>query len=135
MGCLLSLKFAYSAEINLRIGDNIIRATVSDTSFSREMGLMKTSAICGNCGMLFVFPLPGRYRFWMRDTPLPLSIAFITAAGSILSIEEMQAGSTAIHQAPTDIIYALEMNKGWFAEHAIKPFETLQGLSSAPKGQ
>lgn len=122
-------------EINLRIGANNIRATVANTARSREFGLMQTNHICKNCGMLFVFPHPGKYSFWMKDTPLPLSIAFINAEGSILNIEEMQALSTQSHSASEQVIYALEMNKGWFDEHSIRPLHNVYGLNLSPKGQ
>ena len=85
--------------------------------------------------MLFVFPKAGKYRFWMKDTPLPLSIAFIAGDGRILNITEMQANSTRTHSAHGDILYALEMNKGWFTEHAIQTQSQVQGLHQAPPGQ
>jgi uncharacterized membrane protein (UPF0127 family) len=85
--------------------------------------------------MLFVFPKPGKYYFWMKDTPLPLSIAFIAADGSILNIAEMEANTLQTHHSQDDTLYALEMNKGWFTEHDIKPQQYLQGLQPAPPGK
>ena len=71
----------------------------------------------------------------MKDTPLPLSIAFIAADGSILNIAEMKANTLQTHEAKGDALYALEMNKGWFAAHNIKPKNHVQGLQYAPPGQ
>ena len=126
---------AIAGEINLRIGENDIRALVANTPKSRETGLMQTNYLCQNCGMLFVFSRADQYSFWMKNTPLPLSIAFITAEGNIINIEEMQAFSTQTHRASKQVIYALEMNKGWFDEHSIKPLHNVYGLDLAPKGQ
>lgn len=135
ISCLTPIKIVNSGEIYLRIGTHTVRALVADTPRSRETGLMQTAQICENCGMLFVFPKAGRYSFWMKNTPLPLSIAFISDDGSILNIEEMQANSTAIHSAKSDATYALEMNKGWFSKHSISPPEFVQGLIPASKVQ
>ncbi len=85
--------------------------------------------------MLFVFPEPGKHSFWMKNTPLPLSIAFISREGNILNIEEMQALSTQVHTAKANALYALEMNKGWFAMHEIKPDTKVLGLKQVPAGE
>lgn len=85
--------------------------------------------------MLFVFPQPGKYSFWMKGTPLPLSIAFIDADGSILNIAEMEADTLQSHHSQGEALYALEMNKGWFAEHAIKLRQKVHGLQQAPRGK
>ena len=71
----------------------------------------------------------------MKDTPTPLSIAFIAADGSILNIAEMQANTLHTHEAQGDALYALEMNKGWFTDHAIKAKDRVEGLTNTPKGQ
>ena len=71
----------------------------------------------------------------MKDTPTPLSIAFIAADGSILNIAEMQANTLHTHEAQGDALYALEMNKGWFSDHAIKAKDRVKGLKNTPKGQ
>lgn len=132
---VIPLQAAWGADIDLSIGTHRIRAAIANNSYSRERGLMKNSRLCSNCGMLFVFPQAGKHSFWMKDTPLPLSIAFIAADGSILNIDEMQANTTHSHSARGDALYALEMNKGWFAEHAIKSKDRVRGLQSTPRGQ
>lgn len=131
----LALQAARGEEIALRIGTHNLRATVSSTPHSRERGLMQHARLCDNCGMLFVFPKPGKYSFWMKDTPLPLSIAFIAVDGSIQNIAEMQANTLDIHSAKGEILYALEMQKAWFSRHMISPEDHVEGLQQAPAGQ
>jgi uncharacterized protein len=132
---LISPHTAWGSDITLRIGTHSIRAMIANTPDSRERGLMHYTYLCANCGMLFVFPQPGKHHFWMKGTTLPLSIAFIAADGRILNIAEMQANTTQTHSARGDAKYALEMNKGWFTEHAIKPDDRVQGLQQSPLGQ
>lgn len=132
---LLPLRFAWGDDITLLIGKHSIRATVANTPSSRELGLMRQTQLCKNCGMLFVFPEVGPHRFWMKHTPLSLSIAFIATDGSILNIAEMHANSTDHHSAQGNALYALEMNKAWFTENNIKPREYVRGLNKATKGQ
>ncbi len=96
---------------------------------------MKNVRLCENCGMLFVFPVPGKYTFWMKDTPIPLSIAFIAADGRIIDLAEMQANTIHLHGSKGYALYALEMNQGWFSKHAIKPEDRVEELHHAPQGQ
>ena len=131
---LMPMQAAWGGEITLHIDNHSIRAAIANTPHSRERGLMHHADLCADCGMLFIFPQPGKYSFWMKDTPLPLSIAFIAADGSILYIAEMQANSTQSYSARGDVLYVLEMNKAWFAEHGVKQQEQVQGLQQAPRG-
>lgn len=133
--CLYFPQIARGEEITLSIGSHQIRATIANTPASRERGLMKKNLLCENCGMLFIFPRPGKHSFWMKDTPLPLSIAFIAADGTILNIAEMQANTLQSHYARGDTLYALEMNKGWFTDHNIKVADHVRGLAKAAKGR
>ena len=129
---LLCLAFllpsAWAEKITLRIGKQTVRAEIADTPQSHEQGLMRRDHLCANCGMLFVFERAGRYRFWMKDTPLPLSIAFIAADGSIINIAEMQPYTTDSHGAEGEALYVLEMNRNWFARNGIRPNDKVQGL-------
>lgn len=133
--CLLALQPAWSEIISLKIGQYSIHAEIANTPQSREQGLMGRSFLCANCGMLFIFEKADRYSFWMKNTPLPLSIAFIAADGSILNIEEMQPNTIDTHRAQSDALYALEMNSGWFTRNGIKRGITVQGLKQAPTGR
>ena len=135
LNILLLQPAVFAGEITLIIEGQHIRATLSSTPQSRQKGLMNQKRLCKNCGVLFVFPKTGKYKFWMKDTPLPLSIAFIAADGTILELEEMQANTSTIHSAHENILYALEMHKGWFAEHSVKINEIVQGLQNAPLGE
>ena len=117
---LASLQAVRSEEIDLTIGTHKIRAAIANTPKSRAQGLMNKTFLCANCGMLFIFPQPGNYKFWMKNTPLPLAIAFIAADGRIVQISEMQANTLHTHHAQTEILYALEMNYGWFRINSIK---------------
>ena len=132
---LLPVQSAWGEEIALRIGAHRIRATVAHTPYSRERGLMHHTRLCENCGMLFVFPKADRYGFWMKNTPLPLSIAFIAANGRILNIDEMQANSLEPHTAHGEILYALEMQQNWFSRYGISAGDRVTGLQRAPAGQ
>ena len=131
----LALPQAWAETLDLGINQHALHAETAATPQSREHGLMQRSKLCADCGMLFVFPHAGRYLFWMKDTPLPLSIAFISADGSIINIAEMQANTPDPHPAQGDALYALEMNSGWFARNGIRPGDKVRGLGQAPKGQ
>lgn len=132
--CLLVQTPAWSDDIGLTIGNHGIRAEIANTPQSREQGLMRRNNLCANCGMLFIFDQADRYSFWMKNTSIPLSIAFIGADGLILNVDEMQANTLDIHTAQGDALYALEMNSGWFARKGIKRGATVKGLEWAPTG-
>ena len=129
---LLALQPAWCADIALMVGNHRIHAEIADTPQSRERGLMQRDHLCADCGMLFVFERADRYNFWMKDTPLPLSIAFIAADGVVINIEEMQPDTTDVHRANGDALYALEMNSGWFAKNGVKPGNRVQGIKHVP---
>ncbi len=72
--------------------------------------------------MLFVYPEPGILRFWMRDTPVDLDIGFFDAHGRLINIRRMKAlDERTFHESDRPALYALEVPRGWFAEHAISP--------------
>ena len=134
---LLCLAFtlppAWAEKITLRIGKQTVHAEIADTPQSREHGLMQRAQLCVDCGMLFIFEKADKHSFWMKNTPLPLSIAFIAADGAIINIAEMQPNTTNIHNAEGDVLYALEMRSGWFAQGGIKPGDRVQGLRQVSK--
>jgi hypothetical protein len=78
--------------------------------------------------MLFVFEQPGRHCFWMRDTPLPLSIAFINSVGHIVDLDDMQPRTETLHCPRTDVRYALEVRQGGFQRRGIAPGIRVDGL-------
>lgn len=132
---LLALQPAWGADIALKIGKHDIHAEMADTPEIRSNGLMQRDHLCTDCGMLFIFPRAGRHAFWMKNTPLPLSIAFISADDSIINIAEMQSNTPDVHQPLGEALYALEMNRGWFARNGVKPGDKVQGLMQAPQGR
>ena len=116
------------AQVRLNAGIHNINAELASTPQQREIGLMFRTAMPANDGMLFVWELPGKQCFWMRNTLIPLSVAFIDQAGAIINIADMQPHSEQSHCATRPARYALEMNKGWFAQRGIKPGAKLGGL-------
>lgn len=115
----------------LTAGMFIIDAAVAANDADREQGLMYRTHLAPNEGMLFVFGENARHCFWMKNTLIPLSIAFMRADGTITDIDEMQAETTNNHCPSNNGVYALEMSQGWFSAKGIKPGTRLQGLPSA----
>jgi len=112
----------------LSAGIHIIRAEVANTEATRRDGLMFRRELPGNDGMLFVFEQPDVQCFWMRNTLLPLSIAFIADDGTIVNIEDMAPQTEDPHCARKPVRYALEMAQGWFESHGITAGRKLDGL-------
>jgi uncharacterized membrane protein (UPF0127 family) len=94
------------------------------TTQEQETGLMGRLSVPDETGMLFIFPNSGRIGFWMKDTPLALSIAFITQDGKIVDIQDMAPYSLDIHQPNQDYLYALEVAQGYYAKRGVKPGDT-----------
>ena len=113
-------------EISIQAGMHIIRAEVADTPETQEMGLMYRQSLSLNAGMLFVFRQARAHCFWMKNTPLPLSIAFIADDGSIVNIADMEPLDETSHCAERPVRYALEMDQGWFSAKGLKAGTRLQ---------
>jgi len=128
MALLLLCSTASAAELPLHIGQHTFLAEVAATPSQRERGLMERKQLAPNGGMLFVFEHAGRHCFWMRNTPLPLSIAFIDAAGRIANLADMQAYSDTLHCADTNVRYALEVALGGFSQRSIAAGAQVNGL-------
>lgn len=112
----------------LRIGPHVFAVEVAATPRARQRGLMGRTHLAADGGMLFVFEQAGRHCFWMRDTPLPLSIAFIDASGRIAGLADMSARSETPHCPDRDVRYALEVRQGEFLRRGIKPPMRIDGL-------
>lgn len=112
----------------LTVGKIRAQAEIAATPASLQRGLMFRESLPPDHGMLFVFNPPQRQCFWMKNTPLPLSIAFIDAAGKIIDIQRMQPLSEQAHCPPGDIAYALEMEQGWFNRYGIRVKQRVQNL-------
>ena len=114
--------------IQLGAGMHVIRAEVADRDDTRALGLMHRTSLPQNGGMLFVFETTGVHCMWMKNTLLPLSVAFVDEGGAIVSIADMQPLSETSHCAARPARYALEMMQGWFAERGIRAGQRLRGL-------
>ncbi|MDO8736229.1 MAG: DUF192 domain-containing protein [Thermoleophilia bacterium] len=97
-----------------------LKVEVARTEEERATGLMNREELDADSGMIFVWDKPVRGGFWMKDTYIPLSIAFIAEGGAIVDIQEMKAQDPTVHVSKKPYIYAVEANKAWFADHGIK---------------
>ena len=113
--------------VTLRAGMHNIVAMVARTPEQRATGLMWRREMASHEGMLFVFEQPATQCFWMRNTYLPLTIAFLGDDGTIVNLADMQPHATDSHCSAQPVRYALEMNQGWLARRAIKPGYRLAG--------
>jgi len=116
----------------LKIKGHVIRVEVANTEDGRRVGLMFRDALGENQGMLFVYEAQGRHAMWMKNTLIPLSVAFIDRSGRIINIEEMQPQTEDAHGARADAAFSLETNQGWFKKRGIKAGDRVQGLERVP---
>ena len=115
------------AALPLQAGMHNTRAELARTPMQTQTGMMFRQEMGANEAMLFVFDQPERRCFWMKNTLLPLSIAFIADDGSIVNLAAMQPKSEESHCSTQPVRFALEMNQGWFAKRGIKPGFKLKG--------
>jgi len=118
--------------LELSAGIHRIRAEVVNTSQSRAEGLMYRKNLPANYGMLFVFDQAAQHCMWMRNTLMPLSVAFIDASGRIINIEEMLPQTEMNHCAAKPAKFALEMSAGWFRSRGLSSGTQLNGIDKAP---
>lgn len=121
--------------MELTAGFHRIEAEVAATPDHRQTGLMHRKAMPAQHGMLFVFPQSYRHCMWMRNTLLPLSVAFMDDKGVILNIEDMKPQTENNHCAVKDARYALEMNLGWFKARGIGVGAAIGGIERAARPQ
>jgi uncharacterized membrane protein (UPF0127 family) len=114
--------------ISLSAGIHLIKAEVASNEAEREYGLMFREKMAQNEGMVFLFGAPAGVCMWMKNTVLPLSVAYIDTAGKVVNIEDMQPQTTNSHCAKKPVAYALEMNLGWFKQKNIKAGSLISGL-------
>ncbi len=119
--------------LELTAGFHRIEAEVAANDQNRQVGLMSRKAMPAQHGMLFVFTQDRTHCMWMRNTLLPLSVAFLDEEGKIINIEDMQPQTEDNHCARRPARYALEMNLGWFAQRGIKAGTKLNGIEKAPQ--
>lgn len=134
IGAAFALPPAHAADLpklSLTIGAHKVVAEVAASADDRARGLMQRFSLQPDHGMLFVFERAEPLAFWMKNTFIPLSIAFIGADGKIINVEDMQPQTEDTHWSKGPALYALEMKKGWFAERGIGPGATVRGLPAA----
>ena len=118
--------------LELSAGIYRIHAEVVNTYESRAQGLMLRKHLAANAGMLFVFDQTAQHCMWMRNTLIPLSVAFLDAQGRIINVEEMSPQTEDNHCASKPAKFALEMNAGWFKSRGLGKGIPLVGIEQAP---
>ena len=114
--------------VQLSAGMHLIRAEVAADFATRAQGLMHRKSLVPNSGMLFIFEAAEIHGMWMKNTLIPLSVAFVDEKGAIINIEDMQPQTEDSHCAARPARYALEMSRGWFAARGIKPGSRIGGI-------
>ena len=127
-----NVAFAQMPTMELSAGIHLIRAEVAHTFETRAQGLMFRRSLGLNEGMFFVFPQAEIHCMWMKNTLIPLAVAFIDEKGRIVSISEMRPQTETPHCAVARAKFALEMSAGWFAAKGIKAGARILGLEKAP---
>jgi uncharacterized membrane protein (UPF0127 family) len=115
------------AATTLKVGMHGIRAQLALTPQQRQIGLMFRKEMPNHEGMLFVFDAPSQQCFWMRNTLIPLSIAFLADDGTVVNLADMKPQSDESHCSARPVRFALEMNQGWFAKRGVKPGTRISG--------
>jgi len=116
----------------LRVKSHEIRVEVANTEESRRRGLMFRDRLGDNSGMVFSYLEAGVNAMWMKNTRIPLSVAFIDRDGRILNIADMEPFSEQAHASAGEAAYALEMNRGWFRKRGVKAGDRVEGLRRLP---
>jgi len=114
--------------VQLNAGMHLIRAEVAADYATRMTGLMHRASMPSNAGMLFIFDEATTHCMWMKNTLLPLSVAFIDERGAIINVEDMEPQTEDSHCASRPARYALEMNRGWFVARGLKPGSRIGGI-------
>jgi uncharacterized protein len=112
----------------LKVGSHALKVEVAQSEAQRSQGLMFRKSLGRDDGMLFIFDDPGYYAMWMKNTLIPLSVAFVDATGVILNVADMEPQTLDSHPAQGPAVYAIETNKGWFAEHHVGAGDKVTGL-------
>ncbi|MCK0512319.1 DUF192 domain-containing protein [Aromatoleum buckelii] len=134
VSCLLQVPAAQAdlPLVELGAGMYRIEAELAHTDEARQTGLMNRPAMPAHRGMIFVFAHDARHCMWMKNTLIPLSVAFLDDEGRILNIEQMQPRSEDSHCAAGPARFALEMNRDWFAGRNIAPGARIRGIDRLP---
>lgn len=114
--------------VKLTVGIHVITAEAATNFQSQIIGLMFRESLKPNHGMLFVYPYKTTQCFWMSNTLIPLTAAFVDDDGTIVNFENMTPKTETQHCSSRPVRYGLEMEQGWFAKRAIKPGAKITGL-------
>jgi uncharacterized membrane protein (UPF0127 family) len=112
----------------LHDGSQALKVEIAASEAERNRGLMFRKSLPREEGMLFIFDDPGYYAMWMKNTLIPLSVAFVDREGVILNIADMAPQTLDSHLAAGPALYAIETNKGWFAAHHVQAGDKVTGL-------
>lgn len=136
MGLLLMHALALQAAplLPLSLGSGTLDVEVAATKSQRAQGLMHRTTMPDSRGMLFVYPEPAYFCMWMKNTRIPLSVAFIDAQGQVINVADMTPHSETNHCPHRNAMYALEANLGWFAKHGVAAGTQVLGLEKSPRG-
>jgi uncharacterized membrane protein (UPF0127 family) len=118
--------------IRLSAGMHVIQAELAQTPDQHSIGLMFRKSMGTNDGMLFAFDRPGQQCFWMKNTLIPLSVAFIADDGSVVNIDDMKPQTLDSHCSKQPVRFVLEMNEGWFVKRGIKAGSKILGQPFTP---
>jgi uncharacterized membrane protein (UPF0127 family) len=119
--------------IKISAGMHQIDTQLAMTPMERQIGLMNRPSMPTHEGMLFVFEQPTKQCFWMKNTLLPLTAAFVADDGTIVNLEDMKPQTLDAHCSQKEVRYVLEMNQGWFAKRGIKAGSKLSGVPFKPQ--
>jgi uncharacterized membrane protein (UPF0127 family) len=131
-GCAPEVPDARLPIETLVVGNTQITAELAATREDRARGLMFRESLPEDHGMLFLHPVEAHLAFWMKNTPLPLSIAFADAGGQIVRIADMEPYSEQLIHSGAPVRYALEMNRGWFERHGVFVGDAIRGIPRLP---
>jgi uncharacterized membrane protein (UPF0127 family) len=124
------MAFDGAGQRTIRVGDFPISVEVALTPEEQSLGLMHRQHLEPDCGMLFGYDEPQELSFWMRDTHIPLSIAFIDDEGRIIAIRDMEPHDESHIISPMPCRWALETNRGWFNERNVRVGSHVSGLDA-----
>ncbi|MDR1424089.1 MAG: DUF192 domain-containing protein [Azoarcus sp.] len=126
---------AEMSQAELTLGKTRLSLEVAASEADRQVGLMYRTSLPEARGMVFVFASDLRICMWMRNTLIPLSVAFLDKNGRVINIEEMAPQTEDNHCSSRPARYALEVNRGWFGRHGIKAGDTVEGVVALPPGR
>jgi hypothetical protein len=124
---------APESRLELHAGAHTFKVEIARTPQQRQVGLMGRTRLDDNAGMLFVFEQPGTQCFWMKNTLIPLSIAFLADDGSIVNIADMQPQALDLHCSQAPVGHALEVKQGGFSSKGIRPGMRITGGPFEPR--